>query len=32
METEGYEEEFLGDAFDHLVQNNTLAKAFMVES
>ncbi|KAF3650607.1 hypothetical protein FXO38_17067 [Capsicum annuum] len=32
METEGYDDEFLGDVFDHLVQIDTLAKAFMVKS
>ncbi|PHU05175.1 hypothetical protein BC332_25997 [Capsicum chinense] len=29
MAMEGYEEEFLDDAFDYLVQSDTLAKAFM---
>ncbi|KAF3627846.1 hypothetical protein FXO37_29646 [Capsicum annuum] len=32
MEIEGYNEEFLGDAFDYLVQSDTLAKAFMVKN
>ncbi|KAF3683832.1 hypothetical protein FXO37_01659 [Capsicum annuum] len=32
MAMEGYNEEFLGDAFDYLVQSNTLAKAFMVKN
>ncbi|KAM3340024.1 hypothetical protein P3S68_029894 [Capsicum galapagoense] len=32
MAMEGYNEEFLGDAFDYLVQNDTLAKAFMVKN
>ncbi|PHT44649.1 hypothetical protein CQW23_13807 [Capsicum baccatum] len=32
MAMEGYEEEFLGDAFDYLVQSDTLAKAFMVKN
>ncbi|KAM3247797.1 hypothetical protein P3L10_009564 [Capsicum annuum] len=32
MEMEGYNEEFLGDAFDYLVQSDTLAKAFMVKN
>ncbi|PHU19989.1 hypothetical protein BC332_11140 [Capsicum chinense] len=32
MAMEGYKEEFLGDAFDYLVQSNTLAKAFMVKN
>ncbi|KAM3337048.1 hypothetical protein P3S68_032748 [Capsicum galapagoense] len=32
MEMEGYNKEFLGDAFDYLVQSNTLAKAFMVKN
>ncbi|PHT36054.1 hypothetical protein CQW23_23754 [Capsicum baccatum] len=29
---EGYNEEFLDDAFDYLVQSDTLAKAFMVKN
>jgi hypothetical protein len=29
MKIEGFEEIALGDAFDHLVQNEMLAKAFM---
>ncbi|XP_047255615.1 uncharacterized protein LOC107848536 isoform X2 [Capsicum annuum] len=29
---EGYNEEFLGDAFDYLVQSDTLAKVFMVKN
>ncbi|KAM3281744.1 hypothetical protein P3S67_027391 [Capsicum chacoense] len=32
MAMEGYNEKFLGDAFDYLVQSNTLAKAFMVKN
>ncbi|PHT98122.1 hypothetical protein BC332_32947 [Capsicum chinense] len=32
MAMEGYNEEFLGDAFDFLVQSDTLAKAFMVKN
>ncbi|KAM3309477.1 hypothetical protein P3S67_011221 [Capsicum chacoense] len=32
MAMEGYEEEFLGDAFDYLVQSDTLAKAFMAKN
>ncbi|KAM3375788.1 hypothetical protein P3S68_014502 [Capsicum galapagoense] len=32
MAMEGYSEEFLGDAFDYLVQRDTLAKAFMVKN
>ncbi|KAF3634717.1 hypothetical protein FXO37_26344 [Capsicum annuum] len=32
MAMEGYNEEFLGDAFDYLVQSDTLAKAFMVKN
>ncbi|PHT42330.1 hypothetical protein CQW23_16355 [Capsicum baccatum] len=32
MAMEGYNKEFLGDAFDYLVQSNTLAKAFMVKN
>ncbi|KAM3238280.1 hypothetical protein T459_12263 [Capsicum annuum] len=32
MAMEGYKEEFLGDAFDYLVQSNTLAKALMVKN
>ncbi|KAF3662341.1 hypothetical protein FXO38_11228 [Capsicum annuum] len=32
MAMEGYSEEFLGDAFDYLVQSDTLAKAFMVKN
>ncbi|KAF3650842.1 hypothetical protein T459_25722 [Capsicum annuum] len=31
MAMEGYEEEFLDDAFDYLVQSDTLAKAFMAK-
>ncbi|KAM3270025.1 hypothetical protein P3S67_029931 [Capsicum chacoense] len=32
MAMEGYNKEFLGDAFDYLVQSDTLAKAFMVKN
>ncbi|KAM3340274.1 hypothetical protein P3S68_030144 [Capsicum galapagoense] len=32
MAMEGYEEEFLGDAFDYLVQSDTLAKVFMAKN
>ncbi|KAM3200073.1 hypothetical protein P3L10_032434 [Capsicum annuum] len=32
MAIEGYNEEFLGDAFDYLVQSDTLAKTFMVKN
>jgi hypothetical protein len=32
MKIEGFEEIALGDAFDHLVQNKMLAKAFMVKN
>ncbi|KAF3653008.1 hypothetical protein FXO37_17208 [Capsicum annuum] len=32
MAMKGYKEEFLGDAFDYLVQSNTLAKALMVKN
>ncbi|KAM3342956.1 hypothetical protein P3S68_027922 [Capsicum galapagoense] len=32
MAMEGYNEEFLGDAFDYLVQSDTLTKAFMVKN
>ncbi|PHT77888.1 hypothetical protein T459_15940 [Capsicum annuum] len=32
MAMEGYEEEFLGDTFDYLVQRDTLAKAFMAKN
>ncbi|KAF3619067.1 hypothetical protein FXO38_33091 [Capsicum annuum] len=32
MVMKGYNEEFLGDAFDYLVQSDTLAKAFMVKN
>ncbi|PHT43050.1 hypothetical protein CQW23_17075 [Capsicum baccatum] len=32
MAIEGYNEEFLGDAFDYLVQSDTLAKAFMIKN
>lgn len=32
MAIKGYEEEFLGDPFDYLVQNDTLAKAFMAKN
>ncbi|XP_016571560.2 uncharacterized protein LOC107869554 [Capsicum annuum] len=32
MAMEGYNEEFLGDAFDYLVQSDTLAKAFVVKN
>ncbi|PHT50444.1 hypothetical protein CQW23_10191 [Capsicum baccatum] len=32
MAMEDYSEEFLGDAFDYLVQSDTLAKAFMVKN
>ncbi|KAM3205378.1 hypothetical protein P3L10_028788 [Capsicum annuum] len=32
MAMEGYNEELLGDAFDYLVQSDTLAKAFMVKN
>ncbi|PHT55020.1 hypothetical protein CQW23_03506 [Capsicum baccatum] len=31
MAMEGYKEEFSGDAFDYLVQNDTLEKAFMIK-
>ncbi|XP_070031311.1 uncharacterized protein [Nicotiana tomentosiformis] len=32
MAFEGYEEEFLGEAFDYLVQSDMLAKAFMAKN
>ncbi|KAM3319888.1 hypothetical protein P3S67_007088 [Capsicum chacoense] len=32
MEMKGYNEGFLGDAFDYLVQRDTLAKAFMIKN
>ena len=32
MKVEGFDEITLGDAFDHLVQNEMLAKAFMAKS
>ncbi|XP_049361528.1 uncharacterized protein LOC125826253 [Solanum verrucosum] len=32
MAIEGYGEEFLGDAFDYLVQSDTLAKGFMAKN
>ncbi|XP_025883702.1 uncharacterized protein [Solanum lycopersicum] len=32
MAIEGYGEEFLGDAFDYLVQSDTLAKGFMTKN
>jgi hypothetical protein len=32
MKIEGFDEITLGDAFDHLVQNKMLAKAFMVKN
>ncbi|PHT71159.1 hypothetical protein T459_26263 [Capsicum annuum] len=32
MAIEGYNEEFLGDAFDYLVQSDTLVKAFMAKN
>jgi len=32
MKVEGFDEITLGDAFDHLVQNEMLAKAFMVKN
>ena len=32
MKVEGFEEIALGDAFDHLVQNEMLAKAFMAKN
>ncbi|PHT31953.1 hypothetical protein CQW23_28290 [Capsicum baccatum] len=32
MALKGYNEEFLGDAFDYLVQRDTLGKAFMVKN
>ncbi|PHU12037.1 hypothetical protein BC332_18967 [Capsicum chinense] len=32
MAMEGYNEEFLGDTFDYLVQSDTLAKAFMIKN
>jgi hypothetical protein len=32
MKIEGFEEITLGDAFDHLVQNEMLEKAFMVKN
>ncbi|KAM3375466.1 hypothetical protein P3S68_014180 [Capsicum galapagoense] len=32
MAMKGYNEEFLGDAFDYLVQSDTLAKAFMAKN
>lgn len=32
MASEGYEEEFLGDAFDYFVQNETSAKAFLAKN
>ncbi|KAM3217043.1 hypothetical protein P3L10_026486 [Capsicum annuum] len=32
MAMEGYNEEFLSDAFDYLVQSDTLSKAFMAKN
>ncbi|PHT42956.1 hypothetical protein CQW23_16981 [Capsicum baccatum] len=32
MAMEGYNEEFLGDAFNYLVQSDTLPKTFMVKN
>ena len=32
MKVEGFEEIALGDAFDHLIQNEMLAKAFMAKN
>jgi len=32
MKIESFEETTLGDAFDHLVQNEMLAKAFMAKN
>jgi hypothetical protein len=32
MKVEGFEEFALGDAFDHLVQNEMLAKTFMTKN
>ena len=32
MKIEGFEKIALGDAFDHLVENEMLAKAFMVKN
>jgi hypothetical protein len=32
MKIEGFDEITLGDAFDHLVQNKMLAKAFMTKT
>jgi len=32
MKIEGFDEITLGDAFDHLVQNKMLAKAFMAKT
>nr|XP_016477418.1 PREDICTED: uncharacterized protein LOC107798904 [Nicotiana tabacum] len=32
MAMEGYEEEFLGEAFDYLVQSDMLAKVFMAKN
>ncbi|KAF3620104.1 hypothetical protein FXO38_31278 [Capsicum annuum] len=32
MAMEGYNEEFLGDAFDYLEQSDTLEKAFMAKN
>jgi len=32
MKTEGFDEEFLGNAFDHLVERENLAKGFLAKS
>ena len=32
MKTEGFEEDFLGNAFDHLVERENLAKGFLAKS
>ena len=32
MAMEGYNEQFLGDAFDYLLQSDPLAKTFMVKN
>jgi len=32
MKTEEFEEEFLGNAFDHLVERENLAKGFLAKS
>ena len=32
MKIEGFEEEFLGSAFDHLVERENLAKGFLAKA